>query len=149
MRVLHKAYVYLTCGRKLLVFSEPDNPEVGLQVPGGTLDPGESHLIGARREFHEETGLVLDGALDHLADQNHLFDNGRGRDLHRRRHFHARVARIGRDEWEHFEMTPNDGGDPIRFRLFWLDLDGEIDPAAFYEGFDAQLPLLRQRVTGG
>jgi 8-oxo-dGTP pyrophosphatase MutT (NUDIX family) len=149
MRVLHKAYVYLTCGRKLLVFSQPDQPDVGLQVPGGTLDPGESHLIGARREFHEETGLVLDGALDHLADQDHLFDNGRGRDLHRRQHFHARVARIGRDEWEHFEMTPNDGGDPIRFRLFWLDLDGEIDPAAFYEGFDAQLPLLRQRVTGG
>ncbi|MEH0070583.1 NUDIX domain-containing protein [Pannonibacter sp. Pt2-lr] len=47
-------------------------------MPGGTLDPGESHLIGARREFFEETGLTLDGALDHLADQDHVFDNGRG-----------------------------------------------------------------------
>lgn len=148
MQVRHKAYVYLTCGRKLLVFAQPDQPEIGLQVPGGTLDPGESHLIGARREFFEETGLTLDGALDHLADQDHVFDNGRGRDLHKRRHFHATLPVILKDEWEHYEMTPSGGGDPIRFRLFWQDLFTEVDPAVFYEGFGAQIGLLRQRLQG-
>ncbi|MEP4064813.1 MAG: NUDIX domain-containing protein, partial [Nitratireductor sp.] len=57
MKIYHKAYVYLTCGPELLVFVEPDHPDPDIQVPGGTLDPGESYLQAARREFFEETGL--------------------------------------------------------------------------------------------
>ncbi len=148
MRILHKAYVYLTCGPQLLVFRQPDQPKIGLQVPGGTLDPGESHLQGALREFHEETGLRLCGAIDHLADQDHIFNNGRGHDLHRRKHFHTRLAAIPKQEWEHFEMTPNDGGAPIRFHLFWIDLrdDAQCRQNLFYEGFDAPIPTLRKRM---
>ncbi|MBA5778481.1 NUDIX domain-containing protein [Stappia sp. F7233] len=144
----HKAYIYLTCGSKLLVFAQPDEPDVGLQVPGGTLDPGESYLHGARREFAEETGLALPLCLDHLGDQDVLFDNAAGRDLHRRRLFHARTARIDRQEWEHFEMTPSAGGDPIRFRLFWIDLFDDLahDENAFFAGFAAPLGELRRRI---
>ena len=160
MEIYHKAYVYLTCGNRLLVFDEPDSPELGLQVPGGTIDPGESHLIGAMREFREETGLVLDTAFDHFTDQDIPFETLvaegkvqppadrplKGR--HLRKLYHASVPEISTEEWEHYEMTPSDGGPPIRFRLFWLDLDDPRakDPSNFFAEFGENLDLLRQRL---
>lgn len=160
MRIYHKAYVYLTCGTRLLVFDEPDSPEIGLQVPGGTIDPGESYLIGAKREFVEETGLTLDAAFDHFADQDMPFDElpteyrpaaPSSRPLtgrHLRKHYHVLVDSIPAEEWEHFEMTPSVGGPPIRFRLHWLDLfDARaLDKNQFFAGFGEQLDALRSRV---
>lgn len=150
MRVYHKAYVYLTCGSRLLVFSQPDEPEIGLQVPGGTLDPGESHLIGAKREFIEETGLDLDIGFHHLADQELIYRDTRGMQdgLHKRQLFHATIDEIPAEEWEHFEMTPSAGGPPIRFRLFWLDVFSEDaqTPELFFPGFGEYLDEIRNRV---
>ncbi|WP_428643490.1 NUDIX hydrolase [Roseibium sp.] len=150
MNLYHKAYVYLTCGTELLVFSEPDHPEVGLQVPGGTLDPGESYLHGARREFAEETGLSLDIALESFADQDHIFENVPDclDGLHRRRHFHGRIREKPATQWEHYETSPSAGGAPIRFRLFWVDLFSSDAPpeTRFFEGFGAQLETLRSRM---
>jgi 8-oxo-dGTP pyrophosphatase MutT (NUDIX family) len=151
-RLKHKAYVYLTAGRDLLVFRQPDQPYVGLQVPGGTVDPGESHLTAALREFAEETGLHLPHALELIGAQVLLFDNSLGRDIHDRRLYHARTPVSGaarrRQSWEHFEMSPSGGGDPIRFELFWLDL-GEalaMAPANFFTGFHAPLTAVAQRL---
>lgn len=46
--------------RRLLVFR---HPLVGLQLPAGTVEPGESPVDAARREVAEETGVaVLDDA---------------------------------------------------------------------------------------
>ena len=150
MRVYHKAYVYLTCGSRLLVFSQPDEPEIGLQVPGGTLDPGESHLIGAKREFIEETGLDLDIGFHHLADQELIYQGTTGMQdgLHKRRLFHATINEIPAEEWEHFEMTPSAGGPPIRFRLFWLDVfsDEARTPELFFPGFGDLLDEIRNRI---
>jgi len=157
LRVFHKAYVYLTCGSRLLVFEEPDNPVIGLQVPGGTVDPGESYLMAARREFHEETGLELDRALspfydeDYLvgADAPNLANPGEPerpvRGCHRRRMFHASLHHVPKEEWEHYEMTPSFGDEPIRFRFFWLDLSAPraLDEASFYGGFGAPVGRLR------
>ncbi|MEJ8475783.1 NUDIX hydrolase [Roseibium algae] len=162
MITYHKAYVYLTCGSKLLVFNEPDSPELGLQVPGGTIDPGESYLIGAQREFIEETGLTLDTAFENFTDQDLPFEalvadrkvipptdrplKGR----HLRKMFHASIAQAPKEEWEHFEMTPSNGGPPIRFRLFWIDLFGPTakDPASFFACFGEPLDALRARIAG-
>jgi len=160
MRIYHKAYVYLTCGTDLLVFNEPDTPELGFQVPGGTVDPGESFLHGAMREFAEETGLTLDAAFDHFSDQDLPFEKIppvgqfkpapdrplRGR--HLRRNYHVRLGERPRDEWEHYEMFPSGGGDPIRCRFFWIDLFGSaaMDGENFFAAFDAPLGPLRQRL---
>lgn len=150
MKIHHKAYVYLTCGTELLVFIEPDHPNPDLQVPGGTLDPGESYMQAARREFAEETGLSLDIALESFADQDHIFEDVPGSldGLHRRRHFHGRIREKPAAQWEHYETSPSTGGAPIRFRLCWIDLFARDAPAEtrFFEGFGAQLETLRPRM---
>lgn len=161
MRLYHKAYVYLTCGTDLLVFDEPDTPWLGLQVPGGTVDPGESFLHGAMREFAEETGLALDAAFDHFSSQDLPFETlppvGQFRapaarplkGRHVRRNYHVRLAARPKDTWEHYEMHPSSGGDPIRLRFFWIDLFGgkAADEDNFFAAFGAPLTSLRDRVA--
>ncbi len=162
MQIFHKAYVYLTCGTRLLVFDEPDTPFLGFQVPGGTVDPGESFLQGAMREFAEETGLSLDAAFDHFSSQDLPFETFppvgqfrpspdrplRGR--HLRRNYHVRIGERPKETWEHYEMFPSGGGDPIRCRFFWIDLFGPDahDEERFFAAFGAPLPELRLRVPG-
>lgn len=39
----YKVAAYITQANWLLVFSEPDYPAAGIQIPGGTVEPGEPH----------------------------------------------------------------------------------------------------------
>ena len=57
----HKILAYITRQRdgatQLLVFTHRDYPEAGVQVPAGTVEPGESIEAALFREVHEESGL--------------------------------------------------------------------------------------------
>ena len=55
--VRRKVFAYITKGDRLLVFAHPNHPNAGIQVPGGTLEEGETPEEGALREAQEETGL--------------------------------------------------------------------------------------------
>lgn len=55
--IRRKVLAYITNRQRLLVFSHLDIPEAGIQVPGGTLEDGESPEEGVLREAYEETGL--------------------------------------------------------------------------------------------
>lgn len=56
-RIVHKVLVYLVCRGRILTFEHCDYPEAGLQVPGGTVEEGESIVECAQRELFEESGL--------------------------------------------------------------------------------------------
>ncbi len=152
MQPRHKAYVYMTCGTHLLVFDEPEtNISGSFQVPGGTLDPGESYLIAAKREFEEETGLIVTGALEPFDKYDYQYEDDRtmGPELHRSVFFHLKVQEKAKETWDHYEMSPNDGGDPILFRFFWVDLaDNETKSSlAMLGGFDLPLRQLCERLN--
>ncbi|HKS70450.1 MAG TPA: NUDIX domain-containing protein [Ktedonobacterales bacterium] len=129
-RVRKKVLAYITHRRRLLVFRQPDFPEAGIQVPGGSVEPGETLEAAALREAREETGL---GGLRlvRLLGVRDFDGRSRGRDeIYRRAFFHLRCQGAEPPEaWRHAEHTPSDGSPgPIAFELFWAPLpDGVPD----------------------
>ncbi|MCV9965531.1 NUDIX domain-containing protein [Pararhizobium sp. BT-229] len=118
-----KVLIYATRNDQLLVFDEPDFPEVALQVPGGTVESGEDVLVAARREFAEETGLDGRSPFTLLTTDDYRFVRNDREIRHRRSCFHVELAGKLPETWIHSEMTPFGGGPPIRFRFFWMPID--------------------------
>ncbi|SPU61349.1 MutT/nudix family protein [Brucella melitensis] len=58
-----------------------------LQVPGGTVDPGEDVHLAAYREFEEETGIKVRDGMAHLETVDYAFPDEQGTELHRRHCF--------------------------------------------------------------
>ena len=61
-------------GRAEFLLAHPGGPfwaardDGAWSIPKGLIDDGEDELAAARREFHEETGLAVDGAFVRLRD---------------------------------------------------------------------------------
>ena len=55
--IVEKAVCYITRDRRILVFEHPGAPDAGIQVPAGTIEPGEDPARAALREAAEESGL--------------------------------------------------------------------------------------------
>lgn len=123
-QILEKVLVYITHGDRLLVFRQPDFPEAGIQVPGGSVEPGEELEAAALREAREETGLD-DLRLVRLLGVRDFDGRSRGRDaIHHRTFYHLRYEGAEPPQtWRHAEHTPSDGSPgPITFELFWAPL---------------------------
>ena len=123
MEIPQKVLIYATSAKGLLVFDEPDFPEVGLQIPGGTVEPNETVFAAAAREFAEETGLTPDASLSLLAATDYRFIRNNRSHTHHRSYFHVELPNGLPDVWHHHETMPDGGGSPILFRFFWLGLD--------------------------
>lgn len=119
--ISHKVLIYGTGRRGLLVFAEPDFPEIALQVPGGTIEPGEAPEAAAQREWAEETGQPS-GAMRALGICDSRGDFGHGPRHYRRHYFHLPIADDLPETWDHHENSPSSGGPPILFRFFWLPI---------------------------
>ena len=136
-----KAFAYFTHGKSLLILKHPDHPEAGIQVPAGSVEPGESPRSGALREAAEETGLQnlrLVKFLGLVKFDRIPIDRAPG--FHNRWFFHLVCNEEPPEVWEHYEMTPSDGSAPVRFEFSWVDLDH----VTLNSGHDAMLPRLRQ-----
>ena len=123
-RRVDKVVIYLTRGDWLLVFTHPDFPEAGLQVPAGTVESGEAPADAARRETYEETGLARLSGWTYLGERERdMRDDGRD-EVQRRFFFHARCDYPDAPErWRWIELFPSEGEAPeVVFELFWAPL---------------------------
>lgn len=134
---VQKACAYITRGSsELLVFEGPEHD--GLQIPKGTLEPGETPREALFREVIEESGLGTLNATRHLST-----------DVWTRRHsppkcyvrhfFHATVYEP-RDRWTH---TVTDGGDEhgAEFELYWIHPSTAREFALDLDDYVQLLPL--------
>ena len=105
-----KAHIYATRRGCLLVFSHVEHPEVGYQIPGGTVEPQEGPIDAAKREFMEETGLDISVTGLRLLG-TYKYDMRPFRDEIQERHvFHVELGSIDLPEWQHSESHPHSRG---------------------------------------
>jgi 8-oxo-dGTP diphosphatase len=136
-----KVYAYITNRDRLLDFTQPDYPEAGTQVPGGTVEAGEDPDVAVLREAFEETsltGLICEAFLG-VADYD-MSEFGRDEIAHR--HYdHLCCPGDPPETWRHWERHPSDADQPeIAFDFFWVPLS---NVPALEAGLDQMLPRLR------
>jgi 8-oxo-dGTP pyrophosphatase MutT (NUDIX family) len=115
-----KVYAYLVRnGKELLVFDHVDFPEAGTQVPGGSLDPGETIEAGVLRELFEEAGVQGARPVRYLGAFPWWFE-AQGV-WHERHVYHLEPTEPLPDEWVHIVSGGvEDKG--MRFRCYWIPL---------------------------
>jgi 8-oxo-dGTP pyrophosphatase MutT (NUDIX family) len=123
-----KVLAYITHQNRLLIFSHPDFPEAGLQVPAGSVEPGETLAEAVLREADQETGLSGLKLIAYLGSLVYDMSAYIPADalvcptLHQRHFFHLALSGPAPTRWQHYETS---GGqrEPILFELFWVGLD--------------------------
>jgi len=124
---VEKVAAYITHRGRLLVFRHVAQPEAGIQVPAGTVEPGETPEAAVLREAWEETGLTSLVLNAYLGPREYdLTDLGLPV-IQRRHYFHLVASGNPPERWPHFEMSPSDGSaEPIEFELYWVRIPEEI-----------------------
>lgn len=128
LTVRDKVYAYIlrksNAGSQLLAFEHVDFPEAGIQVPGGTVESGETLFTAVQREVAEETGL-LDLVFGGELGSTKRDMRGLGfQEVHHRHYFLFHCKHCQRETWISYEETPSDGSEgPIALRFFWVGLD--------------------------
>ena len=144
-----KAYAYIVhsfCNREhILVFRHLDFPEAGIQIPGGTVEPGEPVQAAVTREAHEETGLSNLQIARKLGLVKRDMQTFGLNEIHHRHYFHLSLTSDPQATWIAYEETPSDGSEgPIAFRFFWVPLDQVPTLAG---DLDESLAVLRQSLN--
>jgi 8-oxo-dGTP diphosphatase len=119
---IDKVITYITAQGRLLLFRQPEALNAGLQVPGGTVEPGESLEQAALREAFEETGLS-DLRLERFLGSALYITRDPPRVQHLRHFFHLSRERAEPTAWRHLEKMPSGEARPIPFELFWEPLE--------------------------
>ena len=125
MKTRHRAYAYVTHGRRLLLFTHPRSPEAGIQVPAGTIQEGENPADAALREAREETGLASLRLVRFLAqDTRDMRDCGTD-ELQYRWFYHIACDENPAEHWSHGEFDGN-GRLVHPFEFFWAQLPNGV-----------------------
>ncbi|WP_233599690.1 NUDIX domain-containing protein [Micromonospora sp. M71_S20] len=120
---MDKALCYVVREGRLLVFRHTDysHEEVGIQVPGGSVRPGEDPADAALREAREETGLTGFTVVRELGEVEYDISPLRF-EVQRRHVFELAVNGAPPERWAGRE--DHDGErEPTRFECFWIPLE--------------------------
>lgn len=140
MTTRHRAYAYITRGSRLLLFTQPGAPQAGIQVPAGTIEPGEKPQDAVMREAQEETGLSGLRFVRFIArDTRDMRDCGSD-ELQHRWFFHLSVEGPTEETWRHGEFG-EDGSLIHPFDFFWADVRALPQ---LVSGYDDRIDLLME-----
>ncbi len=122
MERVRKVVAYITKGTKLLVLKHRDHPEIGIEVPAGTVEKDEDLEKAVLREIEEETGLTNVKLKSYLGQKDWLASIFNPAQVHERHFFHLEAQDPVQEEWLHYEMHPSGGdGKPVAYNLFWVE----------------------------
>ena len=118
-----KVVCYVVREGRLLVFRHLDEPwdESGLQVPAGSIEPGETPEAAALREAAEETGLRGLRLVRKIGETRYDMAPYRG-EIHHRHVFLLELDEPAPERWISAESDPADGSGPKRFECYWIPL---------------------------
>lgn len=125
----------------IAIFKHRDFPEAGLQVPGGTVDDGESIEAAVLREVQEESGLKQFTSIFLLGTDEFL--HSEKSEIHDR-HFFALI--FGGEAPSTFTHQVSAGIEDsgLVFLYTWYHLE-KVPPLAAEQG--AYLPSLKARLS--
>jgi 8-oxo-dGTP pyrophosphatase MutT (NUDIX family) len=103
----------------LLVFTHRDHPAAGVQVPAGTVEPGEAIADAVCRELTEESGLAPLGPPRLLHE--YVWQHPRTGDRHHRHVFVFTASDALPEQWQH-TATGSEEEDGLVFCFRWLSL---------------------------
>jgi 8-oxo-dGTP pyrophosphatase MutT (NUDIX family) len=147
MQEFQKALAYVTRrapdGLKLLVFENRGDQNIGqarLQVPAGSIDPGESPEAGAIRELFEESGLSdlrMVGLLERYTWTGPTTGN-----LHHRHVYHFESDQKLPEQWDH-TVTAGEDDEGHVFSFRWIPVNDASSQLIHGQGNSVRL-LLKQ-----
>lgn len=139
MHLRKRVFTYITHKGKLLVFDHVENPDLGMQIPGGTIEDGELPEQAAIREAKEETGLSEMSVKSFLGEfKKDLALIGRKETIHAW-FFHLEASGQPPLRWRHSETDPHDRTDSIEFELYWVELYPKPELGGIDDGMYDQL----------
>jgi 8-oxo-dGTP pyrophosphatase MutT (NUDIX family) len=140
-----KVACYVVHDDHLLVFTHDDLPMTvtGVQVPAGSIKPGESPAQAAIRELFEETGR-WGQVVRSVGVQRYDLRPARD-EVAIRHYFQMKLADADVTErWVAGEFDPSSGGEAVIWTCWWLPL---ADAHVLAAGFGGYLAQCFQRMT--
>lgn len=134
---VEKACAYITRDdSELLVFRGPGHE--GVQIPKGTVEPGESPREAMYREAIEESGLAAFEGLEHLVTD--VWTRRESPPKRYVRHFYHAPVHEPRDSWTH-TVTGTGAERGAEFAFSWVDLPTEAPFALDLDDYLQALPV--------
>jgi 8-oxo-dGTP pyrophosphatase MutT (NUDIX family) len=133
LRIVRKAVAYITRDGEVLFFRAREAPDLGAELPGGTLMAGEDPVAGVLREAREETGFTDFGMPRPLGVVTYDPGDGKG-EIHERHFFEIPLLVDAPATWE---RVVAEGNGLFTFSFFWVG-NTKI-PEQVYPGHDVFL----------
>lgn len=140
--IVRKGVAYITRDGRVLFFRALEAPNLGAELPGGTLVPGEDPVAGVLREAREETGFTEFGAPRPLGIVHYDPGDEKG-EIHERHFFEIPLLVEAPSTWE---RKVQEGSGLFTFSFFWVD--GTTVPREVYPGHDIFLGDVLCRTSG-